>query len=686
MQPDSPRPRVPEWLLAIGIGLGLTWIFWSQLWLGGGLIGGDLYPYYFPQKTFYADQLGEGHVPLWNPLVGHGYPALAESQTGVFYPPHLLLYRLLDVNAAYNAVQLLHYVIAFVGCWMLARQQGLRMPGAALAALVYVYGWFPSRICLEWAVLTGAWLPWLIWLAERWLRSGGIGNGVALSLLLGVALLAGHFHLVFIASLLLVCYALLRFVLARSQEAGDRPGWRKYVLLGTFIALGYGVGAVQLVPTWELTRDSQRADSVPSEEYDPAYGHIPPAALSQVVAPWLWYVPNLFPGYAIQQSTFLTYPAATNDVEAHLYFGLLPALIVLFGLVAPLWGGRRLPPQLVGWALFGLLAAIYATGWLLPITRYLPGFGFFRGPGRYGIVTTLAAGLIAGWVVDGAWRRGVGLDWRKLGVIVLFVVTTADLWLVSRLATYATIVPEPPIDFRRQSDLARVLSHEPGHPRVYAPAPNMLTLTGTAAVPVYLGLGPSAYFGGPLTFSAEDREAGPLAELDRLRRMGVTHLLMLEPVDASQPGLEPIWIGFDALLSRALGRYDEPFYLYRIENAPGRVSLQSDGPAGQTEIVGYEPSQVVIEASSEEGGTLVLRDLMAPGWHVSVDGESAEAVLVDEVFRGVELPAGTHRVEWRYEPASFRYGLLLTELSVLLLIAGLIARKRLAAWGQPPVG
>lgn len=219
MQPDSPRPRVPEWLLAIGIGLGLTWIFWSQLWLGGGLIGGDLYPYYFPQKTFYADQLGEGHVPLWNPLVGHGYPALAESQTGVFYPPHLLLYRMFDVNAAYNAVQLLHYVIAFVGCWMLARQQGLRMPGAALAALVYVYGWFPSRICLEWAVLTGAWLPWLIWLAERWLRSGGIGNGVALSVLLGIALLAGHFHLAFIASLLLVCYALLRFVLARSQES-----------------------------------------------------------------------------------------------------------------------------------------------------------------------------------------------------------------------------------------------------------------------------------------------------------------------------------------------------------------------------------------------------------------------------------------------------------------------------------
>ena len=30
----------------------LTWIFWSKLWLGGGLVGGDLYPYFLPQKAF----------------------------------------------------------------------------------------------------------------------------------------------------------------------------------------------------------------------------------------------------------------------------------------------------------------------------------------------------------------------------------------------------------------------------------------------------------------------------------------------------------------------------------------------------------------------------------------------------------------------------------------------------------
>jgi hypothetical protein len=38
----------------------LTVLFWGPLWLGYGFIGGDLYPYFFPQKTFLADRLHAG--------------------------------------------------------------------------------------------------------------------------------------------------------------------------------------------------------------------------------------------------------------------------------------------------------------------------------------------------------------------------------------------------------------------------------------------------------------------------------------------------------------------------------------------------------------------------------------------------------------------------------------------------
>src|SRR5207302_4641543 len=72
----------------------LTVVFWHPLWTGGGLVGSDIYAYYLPQKAFFADSVRAGVLPFWNNLVGHGYPQVAESQTGVFYPLHWALYPL----------------------------------------------------------------------------------------------------------------------------------------------------------------------------------------------------------------------------------------------------------------------------------------------------------------------------------------------------------------------------------------------------------------------------------------------------------------------------------------------------------------------------------------------------------------------------------------------------------------
>src|SRR2546430_2709781 len=141
MSPQSP-PQVPPptsgpsgresalgptllMLLLIATSIGLTAVFWSPLWQGQGLGGGDIYSYYLPQKAYYAECLRAGTLPLWNNRIGNGYPQLAESQTGVFYPFNLVLYRWLDLNTAYNASVLLHYSLAFSGCCLLARRLDL---------------------------------------------------------------------------------------------------------------------------------------------------------------------------------------------------------------------------------------------------------------------------------------------------------------------------------------------------------------------------------------------------------------------------------------------------------------------------------------------------------------------------------------------------------------------------------
>src|SRR5690606_38571059 len=195
------RMFIRQLAAVLALAVGLTLLFWGPLWRGHGLIGGDLYSYFFPQKLFYSDSPKQGQIPLWNDLVGFGYPVLAESQTGVFYPPNPILYRPFDVNTAYNISQLAHYVPGSCFTWLLLPRFDLTATGAALGAVVFIYGWFPPRICLEWAIIGGVYFPLAIWCLESWLQSRHWRWLVLLSLSQAVHLLAGHFNLAFITQL-----------------------------------------------------------------------------------------------------------------------------------------------------------------------------------------------------------------------------------------------------------------------------------------------------------------------------------------------------------------------------------------------------------------------------------------------------------------------------------------------------
>jgi hypothetical protein len=66
------------------------------------------------------------------------------------------------------------------------------------------------------------------------------------------------------------------------------------------------------------------------------------------------------------------------------------------------------------------------------------------------------------------------------------------------------------------------------------------------------------------------------------------------------------------------------------------------------EIVTYTDRDVEIELTLDQDALLVLADLYYPGWQATVNGEPAEILTVDGVFRGVLLGPGAHRVQMRY--------------------------------------
>jgi hypothetical protein len=414
--------------LVAAAAIALASLFWWPLLSGGGLIGGDVYSYYLPQKVIYAEDLRLAQLPVWNARAGHGYPIVGESQTGVFYPFNAVLYRFLSVNSAYNWNHLLHYVLAFVFTWLYARAIGLSPWSSGLAALAFVYAWFPSRCCWEWAIVGGAWMPAAFWCAEQFLNTLRGRYLIGLTAVLTLQLLAGHFNLAFLTLLALTPYVALRVLFAGPSAASipSRARGARLLLPLAAMAASFGLAAVQLAPTWELKQVSQREAPGPNHRLE--QGSIPVWYWSQAVRPWYWYSVSTDRDAALRESE-AALGAPTNQVEAQLYFGLIPLVLALAEVFSAIRTRDRI--SLI-WVALAVCAFLYTPGWLLGITRHIPGFDFFQDPGRYGVITTLGVAVLAGKSLDRLWNSGA--LWLGIALLLGFV---GAMWTALALTSQA---------------------------------------------------------------------------------------------------------------------------------------------------------------------------------------------------------------------------------------------------------
>ena len=386
--------------------------------------------------------------------------------------------------------------------------------------------------------------------------------------------------------------------------------------------------------------------------------------------------------------TPLASTADTNVVEAHLYVGLLPFALCLLTLNG---GIRR---QLAGhhwkvWLALSAAAAVYATGWLVPILGRLPGFGFFMGPGRYSIICQFGLALLAGTVLDTLLRRRSEFL-RAMVLLLIGALTFMDLQWSSQAVSDAVVVSSPPLHSLSDSWLLRELqtSDQVSPVRVFAPGPNIANLFGVSSVPQYLGLGPAAYFSSQFRLAAP--EAGNPApypapeQFAQLSRLGVTHLLTTERITQPAAQLQLVKAEPDAFLNRVWGRGSEPCYLYRIEGSAGRLQTEPADALQQVRWISRQPARIEFEVSVRSDCVLHLADLNFPGWSVEIaepDGQSIAPQPValadtEDFRRSLRLSAGTYRLIWQYHADGLRTGALISGVTGLCLLVLVIQSMR----------
>jgi len=75
---------------------------------------------------------------------------------------------------------------------------------------------------------------------------------------------------------------------------------------------------------------------------------------------------------------------------------------------------------------------------------------------------------------------------------------------------------------------------------------------------------------------------------------------------------------------------------------------------------------LAIAAETVQDAWLVVADLWYPGWSVTVDGEQREVYRANGVIRAVRLPAGNHRVEFRYHERWLPVGGILSVIGIAM--------------------
>ena len=78
----------------------------------------------------------------------------------------------------------------------------------------------------------------------------------------------------------------------------------------------------------------------------------------------------------------------------------------------------------------------------------------------------------------------------------------------------------------------------------------------------------------------------------------------------------------------------------------------------------YHPKAIRIQTTGSNDGVLLYNDRYHPHWKAYVNGERRPLLRCNSIMRGVEVPAGSYVVEFRYEPP--QWGLAISFLSIAL--------------------
>ena len=667
----------------------------------------DLAGYHYSLNDYAFQALRHGRLPQWDPSIACGLSFIANAQAATFYPPIWLLYlaNLHRTRLSFLTLEIfvfLHVWLAFVLCWAWLARRKLSSLACLLGAGVYAFsGYLMLQLQHLGLVCAYAWMPLGLLAVDESFARGSWRALWKLALASALAFLAGYPPIWVVFAVFILAYAL-----------GRRPlGWRNVLGIIYAFALSLLLSMVQLLPSWEASALAR---------HDIHYGSGIRAARFYLS----YLLPNFF-DFGIRT------PVHTNAGYEYLYLGAA----AWFGLAcamyrapwreaAPLWAMLAVSLAAVLNPFGAVAAALSHSVWLGDLVRswyFLAGItaalaplaaaGFDRFLGRRGgwFSPPAAAAVLAAcaaWcsgelrmsraILPAGWRCA----WPELVTMVLFA---AAIWMYRsapgrwRIALAGAVLLLSGVDYRTWGADLRVnaapgdldrFNRQYGVFRGMSDA-NFAELRSHAEYRVVSDLGNSFWMefrhfglstpqgGDPLLprpyFAVLGTAPGdPATDIDATRRKDLLQLAGVRYVLSSENGLR-----LDALLGDPRFRLLPGSAYWKVfEYRGARLPYGVNGPSAAVERLAWEPERREFRVRSAEASQFFLVEQFYPGWQARVDGRTVEIARWRGAFQSIPVPAGEHRVEFR-----FRSRLLFPGAAIsLAALAALIWIARPSSW------
>jgi len=103
-----------------------------------------------------------------------------------------------------------------------------------------------------------------------------------------------------------------------------------------------------------------------------------------------------------------------------------------------------------------------------------------------------------------------------------------------------------------------------------------------------------------------------------------------------------------------------------------KAKTSNASTTGEIKLTSYHPDKMQYEYTSANDAFAVFSEVFYDkGWKAYVDGKETPIIRADYILRALQLPAGTHKVEFVFDPESHKLGNVLTLISSIILVLGI---------------